>query len=380
MGFRGKNKLKRGKGKQRGPQKQRKTYSLYGNKRRNNNDKFSGKRKTDDDVEERKRQKVEDVPQRMQQEESSSESEEEIENHLKLLRDAFGNNSKKLVAIESSEESDNDSAILENDSLDHLSDKNDENSEEETENDTLEGKNEDAAPVKGKVLLDAEIVEEENEIDVDTQKEDEQTDSVNDPFSKRLFYDISDSLLSSLQSIPVVNDVHDINWPEIGKINIQIPKCEDKKGPIISSVNITEERPNAPSGTVPICIDPHKEMTLSDLYIKSQIACNVRKVNKSLKEINDGKLKLPFTPLQSELFSILNNYQDLYFTNRTFNNSEEICFIYCLHIVNHILKTRTKVLHHNARLCRKDDIPEEFRDQGLVRPKVIEHSMFIFID
>lgn len=46
-------------------------------------------------------------------------------------------------------------------------------------------------------------------------------------------------------------------------------------------------------------------------------------------------------------------------------------FLYCLHAVNHSLKTRLKVIHHNARLTDRFDIPDEFRDQGLVRPKVL---------
>lgn len=45
-------------------------------------------------------------------------------------------------------------------------------------------------------------------------------------------------------------------------------------------------------------------------------------------------------------------------------------FLYCMHAVNHALKTRLKVIHHNARLTDRFEIPDEFRDQGLVRPKV----------
>lgn len=378
MGFRGKNRSKKGnqsKSKQRKPQKQRKTYSLYGNNKQN---KFKGKRKAEDDFKEEKRQKIDEIP-RVQPEASSSDSEEEIENHLKLLRDGFGSNTKKFVAIESSDDSDDDkdSAIVKK-SLDEDSDC---NSNEEIVEDKSDVENacDDEEDIscnnqvtndKEKDSHEAEIAE-EDEIDVDTQKEDEQADNANDPFSKRLFYELSESILTSLQSVPIAAETYNANWSELGRINIQIPKCEVKED-AKKSVSIAEEKPNAAAGTVPICINPMKETKLVDLYIKSQISDNIRKANKSmdLEEFKDMGLKLPFTPLQSEIFSILNNYQDLYFTQRTFNNADQIRFVYCLHIVNHILKTRTKVLHHNARLSRKDDVPEEFRDQGLVRPKV----------
>lgn len=60
---------------------------------------------------------------------------------------------------------------------------------------------------------------------------------------------------------------------------------------------------------------------------------------------------------------------------RTFDNADEIRFLYCLHAVNHVLKTRTKILHHNAKLQKMKKqahlVPDEYRDQGLVRPKVL---------
>ncbi|KOB75443.1 Digestive organ expansion factor-like protein [Operophtera brumata] len=68
----------------------------------------------------------------------------------------------------------------------------------------------------------------------------------------------------------------------------------------------------------------------------------------------------------------MNNYQDLYYPQRTFNNADEIRYTYCLHAVNHMLKTRTKILHHNAKLSKNNDnMSDEYRDQGLVRPKVL---------
>lgn len=110
------------------------------------------------------------------------------------------------------------------------------------------------------------------------------------------------------------------------------------------------------------------------LHVKSQIQNNILKANVAHVS-GDTNSNHILTDLQKELFSIINEYQDLYFTNRNLENGEEVRFIYCLHIVNHVLKTRLKITHHNDKLSQQASkathIPEDYRDQGLVRPKVV---------
>lgn len=70
----------------------------------------------------------------------------------------------------------------------------------------------------------------------------------------------------------------------------------------------------------------------------------------------------------------MNSYQDLFYPERTaLKNGEEIRHVYCLHAINHVLKANAQVLGNNSRRrSRKlgvgDD--DDFRDQGLTRPKV----------
>lgn len=45
--------------------------------------------------------------------------------------------------------------------------------------------------------------------------------------------------------------------------------------------------------------------------------------------------------------------------------------MYCLHAVNHALKTRSRIINHNAKMANKSEVPESYRDQGFVRPKVL---------
>lgn len=64
-------------------------------------------------------------------------------------------------------------------------------------------------------------------------------------------------------------------------------------------------------------------------------------------------------------------FQDVYYPEVTLSNQDEIRFIYCTHTINHIIKGHMKILHHNAKLRDRVNVPEEFRDQGLVRPRVL---------
>lgn len=130
---------------------------------------------------------------------------------------------------------------------------------------------------------------------------------------------------------------------------------------------ILEENKFTNPGMVPNVISA---LDFDSLHIKSQIHGNIVSANKNNLIRKDLELSSIFTPLQREIFSIINNYQDIYYPERSFTNCDEIRFTYCLHVVNHMLKTRTKILHHNAKLSKKSDSSEEYRDQGLVRPKV----------
>uniref|UniRef100_A0A131Y3P4 U3 small nucleolar RNA-associated protein 25 homolog n=1 Tax=Ixodes ricinus TaxID=34613 RepID=A0A131Y3P4_IXORI len=75
------------------------------------------------------------------------------------------------------------------------------------------------------------------------------------------------------------------------------------------------------------------------------------------------------SPVGQELLAILGSYRDLLFPARTLNNGEEVRTAYCLHALNHVLKRRSRVVHHNARLHK--GAASELRDQGLARPQVL---------
>lgn len=336
--------------------KPRKTYSLYQKDNRKPERKHKFTNESDDLP---KRPKINEAPP-PQVEESSSESEIELEDHMKKLRDIFTNNSngKKSLAIDScseestDEELDNKNQDIINKEID-FKDMQEDNLEmpEEEEDDEEDGLN-------GSVNDNKDGLKEQSlpPDDIDNEK---------DPFIKHIFYDLHENLLKCLQNIPPIINKTVLNWPKLGKLIVEIPHCEYLPEEKQNEFSIDEVKKYAALATPPEKIDT-KIIKPEDLFIKPQIATNLNKANTACSDN-----KTIFTHLQSELFSIINNYQDLYFCERNFDNAEEIRFTYCLHAVNHILKTRMKVIHHNSRLSKKDDVPEEFRDQGLVRPKIL---------
>jgi len=65
-------------------------------------------------------------------------------------------------------------------------------------------------------------------------------------------------------------------------------------------------------------------------------------------------------------------YKDMIFSERTPQNAGDLRKLYCAHAINHVLKTRDKVIRNNARLSRAEGSEEiECRDQGFTRPKVL---------
>lgn len=197
----------------------------------------------------------------------------------------------------------------------------------------------------------------------------EADDAADDPFTKHLHFDLGDELLVSLSNSPMSVDNFKKTWSVLGNMSIVIPKpLQTVSKKVRPKVSILEDKTYANTGTVPHIIN---NIDFNQLSIKSQIQGNIVSANKTNLIKRDLELSEVFTPLQKELFAIMNNYQDLYYPERTFNNADEIRYTYCLHVVNHMLKTRTKILHHNAKLSKKNDnMSDEYRDQGLVRPKV----------
>ncbi|XP_039481768.1 U3 small nucleolar RNA-associated protein 25 homolog [Drosophila santomea] len=168
-------------------------------------------------------------------------------------------------------------------------------------------------------------------------------------FSKRFDFELSTDNINDLIARKDIKTIKS-NWSALGNVRFDIPRLvDDFKEP-----DCREPKDIASSGD------------LQKLEVKASIC---------------GNAKLPLTALQSQLFYIANNYQDVYFPHRTHGNAEDIRYVYCLHALNHMLKVRSLILRNNEKVSalaktqkvspNEVSIPESFRDQGLKRMKVV---------
>merc|ERR1712136_16642 len=110
---------------------------------------------------------------------------------------------------------------------------------------------------------------------------------------------------------------------------------------------------------------------LKDYGVKEQLCENLVK-NGLSRNLTAEEL---LTPLQHELFTLAHEYEDVYYPETNYTNYDEVRTAYCHHVLNHVLKSRDKILSHNTKLKSLKESgkesQEEFRDQGLVRPRVL---------
>ena len=100
-------------------------------------------------------------------------------------------------------------------------------------------------------------------------------------------------------------------------------------------------------------------LDINSLQLKQKLQEPAKKVLPSLDRVTGS--------LTSSIF----NYRDVLFPQRTLGNTETLRNLICLHALNHVFKTRDRVIRDNARLAKEDAEDLELRDQGFTRPKVL---------
>uniref|UniRef100_A0A2C9LKU3 U3 small nucleolar RNA-associated protein 25 homolog n=1 Tax=Biomphalaria glabrata TaxID=6526 RepID=A0A2C9LKU3_BIOGL len=267
--------------------------------------------------------------------ETSDESEEETPVIKQLLAEIGVKEDEPESEKESSESDDSEAADSEDE---NDSDLLDETSVSESTSHKLKNSN------KKHLVLDVEENDESSsEDDIDTELEKSQL--VTDPFTQHfeLERDISDLVENA-----------DMKW-----------KKQEMKLPILgNSLMFYKDEEFLP--------EPDTQTDLKK-YVKHKL---VRAVASTNTELANVQLKpgASLSPLQHQLFCAMNCYQDLLYPKQTIKNTEEIRVLYCLHALNHVLKTRSRVIAHNGKVkSKKVDLSDDvdYRDQGLTRPKVL---------
>ncbi|RDW91322.1 putative U3 small nucleolar RNA-associated protein 25 [Coleophoma crateriformis] len=199
----------------------------------------------------------------------------------------------------------------------------------------------DERPVDGND--DADYVEEaeagpESDIDDLLEDEDDEEDS-SDPFEVH-FANPNENILSQR-----LESIQQNQWTttkamvlKSGKATVAVPGKDTSKA----------------LNTLPTVSSP------GALKLKQKLASIITKQRPSFDEIEAAVAPLFF------------GYQDVLYCERDTKNSEKLRRLVCLHAVNHVFKTRDKVIKNNARLAKEENNDElEFRDQGFTRPKVL---------
>ncbi|KPM36668.1 U3 small nucleolar RNA-associated protein 25 [Neonectria ditissima] len=90
-----------------------------------------------------------------------------------------------------------------------------------------------------------------------------------------------------------------------------------------------------------------------------------------LKETASRKIG-SFEAVHRDFSPLVFDYRDVLHCDRTVRNAEQLRQLTCLHAVNHVFKTRDRVIKDNYKLAKGGENADlELRDQGFTRPKVL---------
>lgn len=319
--------------------------------------------------------------------------DEPEEDYYEKLVNSLQSSSKTEKAIENSdEETDSDEDMDEEEEDEAVDDQDLEDDldgadsdvtleEEESEDDEQEAINGNLAPEERKSRKESaalSTVEEEDELTEDEEDDDNEEEVLQDedPYIKCYKYELKEDLVDYLQSDDLQSNYKKArNWPLMGKLLIDLPRLSDDDDSLDKN---QKEKPAknllgpakrfASLGQEPVLLSS-KNISLDDLHINKVLQKSIGFSNRINKEKFTSK---NFTALQWEFMSLLGRYQDLYLCNRSSQTAEELRFMYSLHALNHVMKSRTEVIKHNSLITKGEkNIEEAIRDQGLVRPKVL---------
>ncbi|NXR96409.1 DIEXF factor, partial [Hypocryptadius cinnamomeus] len=197
-------------------------------------------------------------------------------------------------------------------------------------------------------------VKHESEFSLETNFMEEESGDCNadrrdsNPFKQHMDKELEEKEIEKMSTLPKTSSQN--QWPRLGQV-------------IFSS---TLEKHKT--------LKADKEVDVKQLHLHKPLESTWPKVNKQFLSEVDKPIDSSFTPLQRELFCIMNSYRDLFYPERNaLTNGEEVRHAYCLHALNHVLKANAQVLSNNAK--RRDRKPgtdtDDHRDQGLTRPKVL---------
>jgi len=308
-------------------------------------------------------------------EESSSE-DEVVETGYGQLLQVFASSAKEKSAIDSeSGESSEEEEIVdemeikdivsENESDDAVNDDEDselgeEEVDAEEESDADEKGDAEEGDIDEEELENQGVdVEEESDEEEEIGDEGDKLDAIEDtetgdPFAAHFETELEPELVTSLNEKNRWK-VSDSTFPELGNLQVQNLNYEPQKAEVKTLMVLEPESKLLQVQKKLMSAQPVLRQ-LHELHLKQKLLANIPE---------------ELTPYQSEVLSVLSSYKDLLYTERTNAKGEELRMAYTIHALNHILKTRTKILNNNAKHDAREESDEKLRDQGFTRPKIL---------
>jgi len=299
--------------------------------------------------------------------EESSSDEETVETGYGQMLQVFANNEKDKAAIESesgesSDENEGDSIVADGNEIEQDEDDESElegdeeedgkelesGQEEEGDEIELESGQEDEDEEKSNVDSDEE---ENNEEEEDLGTPDEET---GDPFAAHFETDLDPGIVTVLNEKTKWKVSHS-SFTELGNLQVQNLNYEPKVSKVKSLIDL----------------EPVSKLVQVQKRLISDLPEAQKLLQLPLKKNLLANTPPDMTPYQTELLSIMSSYKDMLYTERTNDKGEELRMAYTLHALNHILKTRTKILNNNAKHLAREENDEKLRDQGFTRPKIL---------
>lgn len=173
---------------------------------------------------------------------------------------------------------------------------------------------------------------------------DEDTDDEQDPFEFH-FNQVSEDFITKLDS---------------GFQNKNV-KYKSVRVPILENQSMLYSKPVLLKDLDDEIEIPMHKSSIYSYFLKQRL-----KVQNNLLDSKNDTL----TPIQKELVDPMFQYNDFLYEYKSYGKDEdEYRDLYTLHVLNHVFKTRDKILKNNQRLHDNPDI--EYLDQGFTRPKVL---------
>ncbi|RKO85378.1 hypothetical protein BDK51DRAFT_29393, partial [Blyttiomyces helicus] len=206
--------------------------------------------------------------------------------------------------------------------------------EEEADEEGFSGEDEDLESGEEEDQLSDDEEDADDEEDVLDEDEDDETDGMlqTDPFERHFGDHVSDVLVFKAAA------VDSREW--------EVTATED---PVLHSMLKSTLRGQEDDGS---SVAKTGRTKVEDYSVKKRLVEPWISLNSSVSqsqktEFTDGA---NLTPLQSRLLDVMNSYSDLFYSNQTHENSKAIRHIYALHAMDHVFKTRDRVLKNSAKL------------------------------